>query len=277
MSAAVRSPGFRARQECRHAASHGVGVGSCSGDAADREEPRDDARDVGVERPARARRTRGTPRPRTCSSPNPGSVAQDRRVAREPARHASRTIASRGSVQVPGAGVVAEARPGREHARFPRPGERRQVRKTSEERVVARGDRGHGRLLEHDLRDPDPVRIAGSAPGKPSLFSRRNQASSAARIAGCDVAACGVTRSRRRQEAVTSVRGAIQFGSRMRFRMNVFSSSFGQDLGDVLLVRLRFELFAGHRIGLPGELADASGGTSCRARRAVRPRPEGTC
>ena len=163
--------GISRGQEGRDAPPQELGMRSRPRFAPNGEESRDHARHVGVER--------RHPRAERQRRHGGGQVVAEsrqrrecRRVARKPPA-VRRDDASRGGVQVPGPGVVPEARPGRQHARFPRPGERRQVRKTSEEHVVPSGDRGHGRLLEHDLRNPDPVRIPGPAPGEPPLFSAK--------------------------------------------------------------------------------------------------------
>src|SRR5262249_17776267 len=80
--------------------------------------------------------------------------------------------------------------------------------------------RRHGRLLEHDFRDPDPVRIPGPAPGEPAALPAEPREEPFP-----DAVA---TPGRGRQETVTSARGAIQPGSFMRLRTKAFSSSFGR-------------------------------------------------
>ena len=66
----------------------------------------------------------------------------------------------------------------------------------------------------------------------------------------------GARALRRLQEVVTSVRGAIQFGSRMRFLMNVFSSSFGRTSARCFSYASGESFSPVTEYGLPGELAD---------------------
>ena len=193
----------------------------------DGKESRDHARHVGVEsRHALAERERRHGGGHVVAESR--QRGERRRIARKPSVVGGDDPPRR-RVEVPGPGVVPEARPGREHAGFARPSKRGQVRKTGEERVVAGGDRGHGRLLEHDFRNPDPVRIPGPAPGEGALLAAEPVPECAANP-NRPVAAANRRADRAAvvQEVVTSVRGAIQFGSRIRFRMNVFSSSLGR-------------------------------------------------
>ncbi len=67
--------------------------------------------------------------------------------------------------------VVTEALPEREHLLLGRFGERAYVRETQHPRLVVREDGSDGRLLEHDLADPDLIRVGGPAPGEVALFS----------------------------------------------------------------------------------------------------------
>ena len=70
----------------------------------------------------------------------------------------------RAAVQVAGAAVVAEAAPEREHLVERRRGQARHVGKALEKARVVGQHRGHLRLLQHDLGQPDAVRIARVLP-----------------------------------------------------------------------------------------------------------------
>ncbi len=209
----ARPPG---RQQRRGAAAHRGGVGGRAGLAVDGEEPRDDPGDVGVDGGhPRAEGERGDGRRHVIAEARKGR--EDLRIARDAAA-VPREQGTGGGAEISGAGVVAEPRPRCEHARFAGPGERRQIREPLEERAVPAAHGGDGRLLEHDLRYPDPVGIGGPAPGEGAFLASKPVEQRAA--------------DRRRavagQEAVTSVRGAIQSGSRMTLRTNAFSSSLGR-------------------------------------------------
>ena len=81
----------------------------------------------------------------------------------------------RTGMQVAGAGVVAEARPGREHVVERRFGQSFDRRPAFEEAVEILAHRGNGGLLQHDLRQPDTVRrrafSRGCAPGEGATMS----------------------------------------------------------------------------------------------------------
>ena len=64
----------------------------------------------------------------------------------------------------PGSAVVAEPCPTREHGLFARLSQGCQSRIASEERLVVRNDSLDPGLLEHNLRDPDAVRIPRQPP-----------------------------------------------------------------------------------------------------------------
>src|SRR5262245_9117571 len=70
----------------------------------------------------------------------------------------------RGSAEVSSAAVVAQACPGLQQIIIGRVGERWNIGKAREESLIVRNYRGDTRLLQHDLRDPDAVRLAGVAP-----------------------------------------------------------------------------------------------------------------
>ena len=84
-------------------------------------------------------------------------------VARETA---GRHDPLRGEAQIARARVVAEAAPQREHVVFGGGGQGCDRGEAFEEALVVRDDRLGARLLQHDLADPDAVRIARVAPGK---------------------------------------------------------------------------------------------------------------
>ena len=95
--------------------------------------------------------------------PMPGSVAMVRasrgkRPSCLPDDHLRRRV------QMMRAPVVAEAAPQLEHAVDRRGGERADVGKRGQKALVVRNDRRHLRLLQHDLREPDPIRIARALP-----------------------------------------------------------------------------------------------------------------
>ena len=69
-------------------------------------------------------------------------------------------------MEVARAGVVAEPAPRGEHIVERRIGQRTHVREPREEALVVRDHRRHLRLLQHDLGQPDAVRIAVALPRK---------------------------------------------------------------------------------------------------------------
>ncbi|MNI91098.1 hypothetical protein D3C73_1487140 [compost metagenome] len=70
------------------------------------------------------------------------------------------------AMQVAGAGVVAQPRPIRHHVFLRGGGKRGHVRKALQETFVIRNHRGHLRLLQHDLGQPDPIRVTCVLPGQ---------------------------------------------------------------------------------------------------------------
>lgn len=73
------------------------------------------------------------------------------------------------AVQVPGAAVEAQARPGGEHVVERRPGQRRHGGEALHPALPVRDHCRHPRLLQHHLADPDGVRIADPAPRQIAL------------------------------------------------------------------------------------------------------------
>jgi hypothetical protein len=109
----------------------------------------------------------------------PGQIGQGLRLRRNPPAVLGGD-AERGAPEIARAGVITQPRPGGEHRVLSRSGERGHVRKPLQKRLVTRGDRAHGRLLQHHLRDPDPVGVAGVTPRKePLLASKPGQELSA--------------------------------------------------------------------------------------------------
>ena len=72
----------------------------------------------------------------------------------------------RGGVQLPRTAIVAEAFPQPQHLSLVGRGERVHIRKRRDEAFEVVADRGDLRLLQHDLADPDAVRIARLPPGQ---------------------------------------------------------------------------------------------------------------
>jgi len=72
--------------------------------------------------------------------------------------------------QIPGTAVISQARPRRQHRVLPGAREASEIRKAAQEAVVPIPGRGHGGLLEHHLRDPDPVRVRRATPGEGALL-----------------------------------------------------------------------------------------------------------
>ena len=72
----------------------------------------------------------------------------------------------RAAVQVARAAVVAQAAPQRQHVVQRRGGQRGHVGKALQEARVVVQHRGHLRLLQHDLGQPDAVRVARVLPGQ---------------------------------------------------------------------------------------------------------------
>src|SRR5436190_452215 len=70
----------------------------------------------------------------------------------------------RGSMKLPRAPVVAEPLPMPEHDLLVGVGQRLDVGESPQEPLEIRDDGRHLRLLEHDLADPNGVRVASSPP-----------------------------------------------------------------------------------------------------------------
>ena len=69
-------------------------------------------------------------------------------------------------VQLPCAAVVAEAFPQPQHVLFVGGGQSADIRQCDNEPLEVVADRGHLRLLQHDLADPDAVGVARLPPGQ---------------------------------------------------------------------------------------------------------------
>ncbi|KAG0741264.1 hypothetical protein G6F24_016765 [Rhizopus arrhizus] len=67
---------------------------------------------------------------------------------------------------VAGAGVVAQSGPVRHHVFLRGGGQRGYVREALQEAVVIGDHGGHLRLLQHDLGQPDPIRVTRVLPGQ---------------------------------------------------------------------------------------------------------------
>src|ERR1035437_1495872 len=105
--------------------------------------------------------TRATPR-----STLPSRTAKGRSKAMLPMEAAGCGDALRGAAQVAGARVVAEAAPQGQHVVFGGGGQGCHGGEACEEAAIVRDDGLRAGLLQHDLADPDGVRIARVAPGK---------------------------------------------------------------------------------------------------------------
>src|SRR6185437_3568230 len=108
---------------------------------------------------------------RECRDRRGGGAADARQrgeiveAARKPAAETIAHLAS-GAMQVAPPGVIAEPAPEREHLVEVRGGEIGNRRPAREEALVVRDHRLDARLLQHDLGEPDAVRVAGSLPGQ---------------------------------------------------------------------------------------------------------------
>ena len=130
----------------------------------DQEVAREDALDVAVEdRRARAEREAGDRRRRR--SPDAG---QARDVGERFRKLAGMSLDDelRGAVEVAGTRVIAEPAPQAQDLVLARRGEAGDVGKAGAEALVVRDDRRNLRLLQHDLGEPDRVRIARALPGQ---------------------------------------------------------------------------------------------------------------
>src|SRR5436305_11764601 len=76
---------------------------------------------------------------------------------------------SRCLVQVPGSAIIAQAFPSSKYLLLIRIGQIREIWKGSQKSFKVWNDSRHLRLLQHDLADPDPVRISVLAPGEGAL------------------------------------------------------------------------------------------------------------
>ena len=132
----------------------------------DREHAREHPRDVAVdERRALAVRDRGDRARR---------VGSDARHAAELARRARQRLAHRlrAGVEVPRARVVAEAGPRGEHVVERCGRERGDRREPRHPALPVRDHRRDPRLLQHDLADPDRVRVTRAPPRQIALHAR---------------------------------------------------------------------------------------------------------
>ena len=132
----------------------------------DREHAREHARHVAVdERCALAVRDRRDRARR---------IRTDARHAAQLARGARQRVADglRTRVQIARSRVVSEPRPGGEDVVERRGGERRHRRKLRHPALPVRDHRRDARLLQHDLADPDRVRIARPPPRQVALDAR---------------------------------------------------------------------------------------------------------
>ena len=93
---------------------------------------------------------------------DPGQRAQQCRVVRK-ASVMRRDDCLRAGVQIAGAGVVAESLPGVQHLVERGGGQRANIGKTRHESVKIGADRRDGRLLQHDLAEPDAVGVGALA------------------------------------------------------------------------------------------------------------------
>ena len=155
----VRRPGLRRRittEAAPRAAQPRSGLWQL---LADCEQPRHHALDIAVHR-----HPRHTERDRADRSggvvADPRQRAQSGRIAWERAR---RDHGAGAGVQVAGASIVAKARPGGEHILQRRDGERRDGGEAGYEPFIVRDRRRNGGLLQHDLAEPDMVRIGDLA------------------------------------------------------------------------------------------------------------------
>jgi len=132
--------------------------------ARDEEMPREHAFHVAVEyRRPRAEREPGD-RGRS-GAPDPGEALDvGERVGELPGMPLDDEL--RGAMKVPGPRVVAEAAPEPQHFVLARQRQAGEVRKPLAEALVVRHDRRNPSLLQHDLGEPDRVRIARALPGQ---------------------------------------------------------------------------------------------------------------
>ena len=133
-------------------------------EAGDQEVAREDALDVAVEdRRARAEREAGDRRRRRASDAGQARDVGERfrKLPGVPLDHELR-----GAVQVTGTRVVAEPAPQTQDVVLARGGEAGDVGKPGPEALVVRDDGRDLRLLQHDLGQPDRVRVARALPGQ---------------------------------------------------------------------------------------------------------------
>ncbi len=115
-----------------------------------------------------ALRTRCSTRPRPCSVRCPAAPAPVRNPRGNlPAM--TRDNFLRGTLQVSRAAVIPEAGPAAQHGLGLRARQRLHRGKFFKESLVIRNHRGYARLLQHDFREPDAVRVLRAPPGKVPL------------------------------------------------------------------------------------------------------------
>ncbi len=132
------------------------------------EEPRQDPRDVGIgRRHARAEGEAGYRR-RGVRTESRESL-QGRGVRRQFSVMVRHDPVCR-APEISRPRVIAQAGPCRQHALFARAGEARHIGEAREELLVSGLHRRDGGLLEHHLRDPDPVGIGDPTPGERTLL-----------------------------------------------------------------------------------------------------------
>ena len=73
------------------------------------------------------------------------------------------------ALQISSAAVIAEPGPQSQHFRFGRCGERANRREVFEKSLVKGNHRGDARLLQHNFRKPDAIRIFIAPPGQITL------------------------------------------------------------------------------------------------------------
>ena len=123
---------------------------------------RDDAQDVAVHGRFRDAESDGRDRARRVVA-DTRQAAQRRVVGRHlPAVGLAHDL--RGAVQVAHPAVIAQSLPQLEIDLLRHLGQRAHIRAGRQKPLIIRDDRLHPRLLEHDLGQPDAVRVAGAPP-----------------------------------------------------------------------------------------------------------------
>ncbi|CCF97337.1 hypothetical protein RSK60_2030013 [Ralstonia solanacearum K60] len=217
----VRLDAVRRRQHGLGNAPHRLLDALVAGKAVDAEDTRKHALDVAVED--------GRAHPvRECRNGR-GGGASDARQRRQCFGIAGKHTAMlghhdlRAAVQIARAGVVAQARPGGHHVVRGRRGQRPHGREPLDEARVVAQHRRHLRLLQHDLRQPHAIGIAGVLPRQVmaamaplpgnhadgEIVGQRRQDWSgwrgAARAAGCGGHACNDEETARRRTALAGI------------------------------------------------------------------------